>query len=79
MNTVASSSSAINSPASQSSAKGVLIIVCIALFFGVLNASAIGVVLPDIASDLSVDTGQLSWLMTGFLLIYGITIPLPSG
>ena len=75
MNAVTSSSSAINSPASQSSAKGVLIIVCVALFFGVLNASAIGVILPDIASDLSVDTGQLSWLMTGFLLIYGITIP----
>ena len=44
-------------------------------FFGVLNASAVGVVLPDIAEDLSVDTGQLSWLMTGFLLIYGIAIP----
>ena len=75
MNAVISGSSAINSPASQSSAKGALIIVCVALFFGVLNASAIGVVLPDIASDMSVDTGQLSWLMTGFLLIYGITIP----
>ena len=56
-------------------AKGVLLMVCVALFFGVLNASAVGVVLPDIAADLSVDTGQLSWLMTGFLLIYGIAIP----
>ena len=53
-----------------SSAPGILLMVCFALFFGVLNASAIGVVLPDIAEDLSVDTGQLSWLMTGFLLIY---------
>jgi EmrB/QacA subfamily drug resistance transporter len=51
------------------------VIVCVALFFGVLNASAVGVVLPDIANDLSVDTGQLGWLMTGFLLIYGIAIP----
>ena len=59
----------------ESSPKGVLLIVCFALFFGVLNASAVGVVLPDIAEDLSVDTGQLSWLMTGFLLIYGIAIP----
>ena len=56
-------------------AKGVLLMVCVALFFGVLNASAVVVVLPDIAADLSVDTGQLSWLMTGFLLIYGIAIP----
>ena len=30
----------------------------------------------EIAADLSVDTGQLSWLMTGFLLVYGIAIPL---
>ena len=54
---------------------GILLVVCVALFFGVLNASAVAVVLPDIAEDLSVDTGQLSWLMTGFLLIYGIAIP----
>ena len=56
-------------------ALGILLVVCVALFFGVLNASAVAVVLPDIANDLSVDTGQLSWLMTGFLLIYGIAIP----
>ena len=58
-----------------SAPKGVLILVCFALFFAVLEASAVAVVLPDIADDFSVDTGQLSWLMTGFLLIYGIAIP----
>ena len=62
-------------PAAGQAARGVLLIVCFALFFGVLNASAVAVVLPDIADDLSVYTGQLSWLMTGFLLIYGIAIP----
>lgn len=56
-------------------APAILMIVSVALFFGLLNASAVAVVLPDIAQDLSVDTGQLSWLMTGFLLIYGIAIP----
>ena len=56
-------------------AKGVLLVVCVALFFAVFEASAISVILPDIADDLSVDTGQISWLMTGFLLIYGIAIP----
>ena len=62
--------------AAGQASKGVLLTVCVALFFGVLNASAIGVVLPDIAADMSVDTGQLGWLMTGFLLVYGIAIPL---
>ena len=56
-------------------AVGILLVVCVALFFGVLTASAVAVVLPDIASDLDVDTGQLSWLMTGFLLIYAVAIP----
>lgn len=53
----------------------VLLVVCAALFFGVLNASAVGVTLPQIAEDLAIETGRLSWLMTGFLLIYGIAIP----
>ena len=61
--------------ARAANAPAILLIVCVALFFGVLNASAVGVLLPDISGDLSVDTGQLSWLMTGFLLIYGIAIP----
>ena len=54
---------------------GVLLIVGVSIFLGVLNASALGVVLPDIADDLSVGIGELSWLMTGFLLVYGIAIP----
>ena len=54
---------------------GVLVVVCYALFFGVLNASALGVVLPDIARDLEVEIGQLGWIMIGFLLVYGVAIP----
>ena len=56
-------------------APGILLIVCVAIFFGVLNSAALGVVLPEIGDDLSVGTGQLSWLMTGFLLVYGVAIP----
>ena len=59
----------------QGASKAILVVVCIALFFSVINASAVGVVLPEIAQDFSMDSGQLSWLMTGFLLIFGIAIP----
>jgi MFS family permease len=45
------------------------------MFFTVLNASAIGVLLPQIATDLGIGTGKVSWLMTGFLLVYGVAIP----
>ena len=54
---------------------GVLLVVCGALFFGVLNAAAVVVVLAEIAEDLDTSIGQLSWIMTGFLLVYGVAIP----
>ena len=60
---------------SASNSLGTLLVVCVALFFGVLNASAVGVALPLIASDLSIGPGKLTWLMTSFLLIYGVGIP----
>jgi len=52
-----------------------LVVVRIALFFQVLNASAVGVILPEIASGISADMSQIGWLMTGFLLVTGISIP----
>ncbi len=61
--------------APSGSGKRILIVVCIVLFFAVLEASAVGVVLPEIAIGLSVDTAQIGWLMTSFLLVYGIAIP----
>lgn len=70
-----STESAVDDPTAGRAAKGVLGVVCVALFFGVLNASAVAVVLPEIARDLAVDADKLSWLMTGFLLVYGIAIP----
>jgi EmrB/QacA subfamily drug resistance transporter len=54
---------------------GVLAVVCFAQFFGVLNASAVTVALPAIGEDLSVEPGVVGWLMTGFLLVYGVAIP----
>ena len=56
-------------------ALGILLVVCYTIFFGVLNASAIGVVLPDIAADLEIEFSQAGWIMTGFLLVYGVAIP----
>ena len=57
------------------SGPAVLAVVCVAQFFGVLNASAVGVALPAIGEDLSVEPGVLAWLMTGFLLVYAVAIP----
>jgi DHA2 family metal-tetracycline-proton antiporter-like MFS transporter len=53
----------------------VLVVVCSALFFGVVNGSAVAVVLPEIGADLNISTGDLSWVLSGFLLTYGVAIP----
>jgi DHA2 family metal-tetracycline-proton antiporter-like MFS transporter len=52
-----------------------LILICAAIFFGVLNASAVAVVLPLMGADLGVAPSNLSWVMTVFLLVYGVAIP----
>lgn len=54
---------------------GVLLVVCMALFFGVVNGSAVAVVLPEIGADLGIAEGDLSWVLSGFLLTYGVAIP----
>ena len=53
----------------------VLVVVCTALFFGVVNGSAVAVVLPEIGADLNIADGDLSWVLSGFLLTYGVAIP----
>ena len=60
---------------SQEGHPAVLVVVCSALFFGVVNGSAVAVVLPEIGADLSIPTGSLSWILSGFLLTYGVAIP----
>ncbi|MEM9133366.1 MAG: MFS transporter [Actinomycetota bacterium] len=59
----------------QDGQPSVLAIVCTALFFGVVNGSAVAVVLPEIGADLGIGDGDLSWVMSGFLLTYGVAIP----
>ncbi|MEM7092613.1 MAG: MFS transporter [Actinomycetota bacterium] len=59
----------------QTGRPAVLAVVCLALFFGVLNGSAVAVVLPEIGADLDIDDADLSWVLSGFLLTYGVAIP----
>ncbi len=75
MSTPASDAKAEAVIANPVSKTGVLVAVCVPLLAGVLNASAVGVVLPAIIADLEVDPGRIAWLITGFLLVYGIAIP----
>ena len=53
----------------------VVFVVCAALFLSVLSSSGVTVILPEMSAAFSVNAGQLSWVMSGYLLTYGIAIP----
>lgn len=54
----------------------IVAVVCATAFFGVLNASAVTVVVPELGREWSVAPDRLGWVMTGFLLTYGVAIPI---
>ena len=47
-----------------------------AVFVSVLNSSMVNVSVPVIRRDFGVSEAQVSWVITGFLLLYAIGIPL---
>ncbi|MCW2954285.1 MAG: major facilitator superfamily 1 [Conexibacter sp.] len=50
---------------------GALIVLCGALFLDGLDVSMVGVALPSIRNDLGLSTGQLQWVVSGYVLGYG--------
>jgi len=54
-----SGSSPVGNTADGGSAKAVLVVVCIALFFAELEASAVSVILPEISIGISVDIAPI--------------------
>ena len=63
-------------PSDGGGARPVLVVVCAAVFISVLNASIVNVVLPAIGEDLRVEPARLSWVITAYLLVYGVAIPI---
>lgn len=54
----------------------IVLVVATAVFCSVLNASIVNVVLPVIGRDLAVDPARLGWVITIYLLMYGVCIPI---
>jgi EmrB/QacA subfamily drug resistance transporter len=66
------------SPAAPSSTKGhstnrwlVLVLVCMAQFMVVLDATIVNVALPSIQKDLGFSPGNLAWIINGYSLLFG--------
>ncbi|HEX5848750.1 MAG TPA: MFS transporter [Rubrobacter sp.] len=53
-----------------------LIVVVTAILVSVLNQTFVNVVVPDIQSDYGVSQGQVGWVITAYLLVFAVGIPL---
>src|SRR3979490_905061 len=54
-----------------SSRWGLLVVLCLAQLMVILDISAVNVALPDLAKDLRLGRGELSWTITSYSLIFG--------
>lgn len=52
-----------------------LLVVCAAVFTSVLNGTMTNVALPRIGEDLRVEQARLGWIVTGYLLMFGVAVP----
>ena len=54
----------------------VMAVVAAAIFISVLQQTFVNVVVPDIRQDYGASQGQVGWVITGYLLIFAVGIPL---
>src|SRR6516165_6977709 len=50
---------------------GLLVLLCLAQLMVILDISAVNVALPDLAKDLRIGRGDLSWTITSYSLVFG--------
>lgn len=53
-----------------------LLVIIAAVFVAVLNTSMVNVVVPVIAEEFGASESQVGWVITGYLLVYAVGIPL---
>ena len=49
----------------------VLVLICLAQFMVVLDATIVNVALPSIQSDLHLSEGSLQWIVNAYTLVFG--------
>jgi EmrB/QacA subfamily drug resistance transporter len=56
----------------------VLIVLMVGLFLAILNQTLLNVALPHITSEFNITTNTSQWLLTGYMMINGVLIPLSA-
>ena len=62
--------------AGQRNTRLLLVVVVTAILISVLNQTFVNVVVPDIRADYGATQGQAGWVITGYLLVFAVGIPL---
>ena len=60
------------------SIKKILFVLLFGMFIVILNQTLMNVALPSIMKDLSIEATTAQWLITGFMLVNGILIPISA-
>ncbi|MGG1597756.1 DHA2 family efflux MFS transporter permease subunit [Paenibacillus naphthalenovorans] len=55
-----------------------LTVLMLGLFLAILNQTLLNVALPHMTADFGVTTNMIQWLLTGYMLVNGILIPLSA-
>lgn len=61
-----------NTPAASANAEKLLKVLVFTLVFSVMNASVFNVVLPVIGKEFQLNPSDLSWISTGYMIVYAI-------
>src|SRR3954451_2506923 len=71
-----SSKTGMQEARSGKSTRLLLAVLISAVFISVLNSSMVNVVVPTIREQFGASEGQVGWVITGYLLVYAVGIPL---
>ncbi|MGH1294540.1 DHA2 family efflux MFS transporter permease subunit [Bacillus pretiosus] len=65
-------------PAENVNVKAVVAVLILGMFVSILNQTIINVALPPLMNEFNVSTSTAQWLITGFMLVNGILVPISA-
>ncbi len=65
-------------PVENVNVKAVVAVLILGMFVSILNQTIINVALPPLMNEFNVSTSTAQWLVTGFMLVNGILVPISA-
>lgn len=65
-------------PIENVNVKAVVTVLILGMFVSILNQTIINVALPPLMNEFNVSTSTAQWLITGFMLVNGILVPISA-